>query len=99
MKLIKKLKILYHVNKLYQTIKKGVNMKKLLEREFILTIITIVANIWMAIAGFIPAELMIKIMAVVTLVYTVARAIVKFTPNKRDDKLLEDIEALFKSKK
>lgn len=98
MSLYKKLKIAYYANKLYRKLKGGIKMKKLLEREFILTILTIIASLFSALSGVIPADLMLKIMASVTMVYAVARAIVKFTPTQKDDKLLADIEKIFKKK-
>lgn len=99
MNLLKKLKLLYLASKLYKKIKEGVKMKKLLEREFLLTVLTIVASIWGASKGLIPQDMMIKIMAIVTMVYTVARAIVKFTPTKKDDEILKKLEEIFKNKK
>ena len=98
MKILKQIKLLYLFGKLYNKIKKGYDMKKLLEREFILSVATLVASIWAALAGLISAELMIKIMAWVSMVYAIARAIVKFTPSKKDDEILKQIEGIFKGK-
>lgn len=74
-------------------------MKKILEREFILSIVAIIASIWTAAQGIIPAELMVKIMAWVAMVYAIARSIVKFTKTTKDDEILAKIEDIFKKNK
>jgi len=59
--------------------------------EFWLSVAAIVANVWMGISGFIPADLSAKIVAGVAMVYAIARAVVKFTPTKVDDEFLDKI--------
>ena len=98
MSLLKKLKILYLGNKLYKKIQEGIKMKKWFEREWVLTVLGIVASIWAAVQGIIPADLSAKIIAGVIMVFAIARAIVKFTPTTKDDEILQRIEDLFKKK-
>ena len=63
--------------------------------EFWLAVAGIVAQIWMAVAGLIPADLSAKVVGLVVVVYAIARAIVKYTPTKVDDAVLEDIVKKF----
>ena len=74
-------------------------MKKLLEREFLLTVAGIAASIWAATSGFIPADLAAKITAGVIMAFTIARAIAKMTKTTKDDEIIAKIEELFKLKK
>jgi len=46
----------------------------------------------------IPADLSAKIVGVAIMTYTIARAIVKFTPSRKDDELLDKIEQIVKPK-
>ena len=98
MGLLKKLKILYYANKLYKKIKEGIEMKKFFEREFILTIIGIIAALWGSLQGVISVDLSAKIAAGLVMVFALSRAIVKFTPTTKDDEMLKKIEAMFKKK-
>ena len=72
---------------------KGATMLKagIKSTEFWLSIAAIVANIWMGVSGFIPAETMALIIAGVACVYAIARAVVKFTKTTVDDKFLDDL--------
>ena len=64
--------------------------------ELLVTGATILASVWFAIAGMIPAELMVKIALIAGCVYTICRTIVKLTPSKVDDEILEKIAKKFK---
>lgn len=67
--------------------------------EFWLSILTIVGMIWSAVQGFIPADLVAKLIPAVVMVYGIGRAIVKFTPTTKDDQILEKLEEIFKPNK
>ena len=66
--------------------------------EFWLTVIGSGVAIFSAVGGLIPADLSAKIIAGAVMVYTIARAIVKFTPSRKDDELLDKIEQIVKQK-
>lgn len=74
-------------------------MKKWYEREWLLTVLGIIASIWAAVQGIVPVELSAKIIAGMVMVFAIARAIVKFTPSTKDDELLKKISDLFNPKK
>lgn len=85
--------------KILKEILKGGKMKTgVMTSEFWLSLASIAASIWFAVNGMIPAELTIKIVAVVTGVYAIARAVVKLTPSTKDDELIKKIEELFQKK-
>jgi len=67
--------------------------------ELYVTLATIIASVFSAIAGMIPPELMAKIVLVAGCVYTICRTIVKLTPSKIDDELLDKIAEKFKADK
>ena len=66
--------------------------------EFWLTVIGSGVAIFSAVSGLIPADLSAKIVGGAVMVYTIARAIVKFTPSRKDDELLNKIEQIVKQK-
>ena len=66
--------------------------------EFLLTVIGSLMAIFFALQGLISADLSAKIIAGAVMVYTIARAIVKFTPSRKDDELLNRIEQIVKQK-
>lgn len=98
MNVFKKLRLLYLASRLYRKLKEGIKMKKWLEREWILTVLGIIASIWGAVQGLIPADLSAKIVAGIIMVFAIARAIVKFTATTKDDEILAKIEEIFKKK-
>lgn len=65
--------------------------------EFWLSLLSIVATAYGAFGSMIPATLAVQIIAGLTLGYTLARAVVKFTLTPKDDELLAKI-ALILSK-
>jgi hypothetical protein len=66
--------------------------------EFWLHIVTIAATIFAFFANKIPADLMVKIVLASSSVYSIARAIVKFTPSKKDDAFLDEVANIVMSK-
>jgi len=67
--------------------------------EFWLSILSSVAAIYFAVENLIPPEIAAKITALITMIYTIARAIVKFTPSKKDDKILDRGVEIVEAKK
>ena len=59
--------------------------------EFWLSVAAVAANIWSAVQGFLPAKTAAIIVGSVVMVYTIARAVVKFTVNKVDDAFLDAV--------
>lgn len=98
MKILENLKTYYKIlvwsSKLKETIMENKNTEK--KSELYLTIGTIVINLFLAIQGLIPAELLAKILAILSGVYTIARTLVKMTKTTKDDKLLAKIEDILK---
>ena len=85
------LMIIKEVKKAMSEVKSGVTSS-----ELYVTIATIAASVFSAIAGMIPPELMTKIVLVAGCIYTICRTIVKLTPSKIDDELLDKIAEKFK---
>lgn len=98
MKILENLKTYYKIlvwsSKLKETIMENKNTEK--KSELYLTIGTIVINLFLAIQGLIPAELLAKILAILSGVYTIARTLVKMTKTTKDDELLAKIEDILK---
>lgn len=98
MKILENLKTYYKIlvwsSKLKETIMENKNTEK--KSELYLTIGTIVINLFLAIQGLIPAELLVKILAILSGVYTIARTLVKMTKTTKDDELLAKIEDILK---
>ena len=82
----------------YKKIKEAIKMKKFFEREFLLTLATWLAAVWMAVQGMIDAELTIKIMAGAAGAFALARGIAKITTTTKDDEFLDELEKRFKPK-
>ena len=91
-----KIKTLISLKKGVTKIKEDYMTKGLKSSELWLTVLGVIANVWAASQGMISAELSLKIITVAIGVYTVARGIAKITTTKKDDELLDKIEALFK---
>ena len=102
MNLWAKLKLILKLNKIIKNFIKEVKEMKpksgFLTSEFLLTVIGSLMAIFFALRGLIPADLSAKIIAGAVMVYTIARAIVKFTPSRKDDELLDRIEQIVKQK-
>jgi len=97
MNIIDKIKLLFLAKKSYEEVK-GAMKKGIWTTEFWLTVITVIVNIWFAVVGLIPADLVAKILAGVAAIYTIARTIVKLTPTTKDDELLDKIVSIVESK-
>jgi len=67
--------------------------------EFWLSVLSSVAAIYFAVQNLIPPEISAKIVAAIVMIYSIARAIAKFTPSKKDDELLAKIVAIVEGKK
>jgi len=63
--------------------------------EFYVMIASILGTISLAIMGQLPADLVAKIVLIGGSIYTICRTIVKLTPSKADDELLEKIVKAF----
>jgi len=98
MNIIDKIKLLFLAKKSYEEVKGAMVKNGLKSTEFWLTVITVIVNIWFAVVGLIPADLVAKILAGVAAVYTIARTIVKLTPTTKDDELLDKIVSIVESK-
>ena len=102
MNLIQKIKLYLKIRKEWNKIQREVKKMKpksgFLTSEFLLTVIGSLTAIFFALQGLIPADLSAKIIGVAIMTYTIARAIVKFTPSKKDDELLDKIEQIVKQK-
>ncbi len=94
------IKDIFKLIKIYKEVKKIMSKAKekpgIKTSELVVTIATIVSSIWLAIAGMVPAELMVKIVLISSSIYTVCRTIVKLTPSKLDDELLDKIAEKFR---
>lgn len=66
--------------------------------EFWLVVASAIVSIWFAVSGMIPADLSLKIVAGVGMVYTIARAIVKVTSSTKDDEILDKLEKIVNKK-
>lgn len=60
--------------------------------EFWVSLISILGMILGALFNLIPTETVAKLSVYVITAYTIARAIVKITPSKTDDKILDTIK-------
>jgi len=98
MNLIQKIKLYFKVQKEFKKIKEGAMKSGWKTTEFLLTVIGSLTAIFFALRGLIPADLSAKIVGVAIMTYTIARAIVKFTPSRKDDELLDRIEQIVKQK-
>ena len=66
--------------------------------EFWLAVATMAGGLYLGLGNMIPDALMAQIIMVSGSVYTIARAVVKFTPSKADDDLLDKIVDAFDKK-
>ena len=98
MNLIQKIKLYFKVQKEVKRIREGAMKSGWKTSEFLLTVIGSLTAIFFALQGLISADLSAKIIAGAVMVYTIARAIVKFTPSRKDDELLDRIEQIVKPK-
>ena len=98
MNLIQKIKLYFKVQKEVKKIREGAMKSGWKTSEFLLTVIGSLTAIFFALRGLIPADLSAKIVGVAIMTYTIARAIVKFTPSRKDDELLDRIEQIVKPK-
>jgi len=98
--MLKKLKQAWKLYKIYKEVKRIMadSKKGIKSSEMYVTIATIIASIWFALSGSIPPELCAKIVLIAGAVYTICRTVVKLTPTKADDELLEKIVKQFKKK-
>ena len=98
MNLIQKIKLYFKVRKEFKKIREGAMKSGWKTTEFLLTVIGSLTAIFFALQGLISADLSAKIIAGAVMVYTIARAIVKFTPSRKDDELMDRIEQIVKPK-
>lgn len=78
--------------KLRQIIQEGKKMKAGWKTtEFWATLLGIIGTLAGAVVGYLPPELVVKIITGLIAVYTVARAVVKLTPSTKDDELVAKI--------
>ena len=98
MNIIQKIKLYFKVQKEVKRIREGAMKSGWKTTEFWLTIIGSGVAIFSAVGGLIPADLSAKIVGVAIMTYTIARAIVKFTPSRKDDELMDRIEQIVKQK-
>ena len=64
----------------------------------LLNILSLILTAFAGFQGILSAELAAKILAGLVMVFTVANAIVKFTPSKKDDEFLAKVRELIESK-
>jgi len=98
MGILDKIKALFVLNKEFNKIKEAKMKSGFRTTEFWLTALTSLLSVYGAVSGLIPQDLALKIVAGIIMVYTIARAIVKFTPTTKDDEVLAKIEAILKEK-
>ena len=98
MNIIQKIKLCFKIKKEVKRIREGAMKSGVRTSEFWLTVIGSGVAIFSAVGGLIPADLSAKIVGVAIMTYTIARAIVKFTPSRKDDELLDRIEQIVKPK-
>lgn len=99
MNIFKKIKIFYKVWRMVLKLKEAVMGKGILTTEFWMAILSQGVPIVLALWGFIPQDVMIKIMAiggVLAGVYALARSIVKATATKKDDAIFNTIIKIIK---
>ena len=103
MNLWAKLKLILKLNKIIKNFIKEVKEMKpksgFLTSEFLLAVIGSGIAIFSAVGGLIPADLSAKTVGVAIMTYTIARAIVKFTPSRKDDELLDKVEQIISKQK
>jgi len=99
MNLIQKIKLYFKVRKEVKKLKEGAMKSGWKTTEFWLTVIGSGVAIFSAVGGLIPADLSAKIIAGAVMVYTIARAIVKFTPSRKDDELMDKVEQIISKQK
>jgi len=99
MNLIQKIKLYFKVRKEFKKIREGAMKSGWKTTEFLLTVIGSLTAIFFALRGLIPADLSAKIVGVAIMTYTIARAIVKFTPSRKDDELLDKVEQIISKQK
>jgi hypothetical protein len=66
--------------------------------EFWLGIFSIIVTIYSKVQGIIPPELMVKVIAILSGVYMIARGIAKLTKTTADDELLDKIDKIISDK-
>lgn len=94
-KLILYLKIFKELKKIKEVFMNNQNEKK---TELWYSIGIAIVNIYFAIAGLLPAELVAKLLTILAGIYTIARVIVKWTKTTKDDEIIEIIEKVLKDK-
>ena len=100
MNLIQKIKLYFTIKREVNKVKEVAKMKNgIRTTEFWLTVIGSAVAIFSAVGGLIPADLSAKIVGVAIMTYTIARAIVKFTPSRKDDELLDKVEQIISKQK
>ena len=99
MNIIQKIKLCFKIKKEVKRIREGAMKSGWKTTEFWLTIIGSGVAIFSAVGGLIPADLSAKIIAGAVMVYTIARAIVKFTSSRKDDELLDKVEQIISKQK
>ena len=99
MKVLKKIKLYFKVQKEVKRIREGAMKSGWKTTEFWLTVIGSGVAIFSAVGGLIPADLSAKIVGVAIMTYTIARAIVKFTPSRKDDELMDKVEQIISKQK
>jgi len=98
-KLYNQIKALLVIRSEFNKLKEVIKMKPGWKTtEFWLVVANVVANIWLAVSGVISPELAAKIIGTAVMVYTVARAIAKWTPSTKDDEFLDKLVEIFKKK-
>ena len=98
MNIIQEIKLCFKIKKEVSKIQEAHMKSGIHTSEFWLTVIGSGVAIFSAVGGLIPADLSAKIVGVAIMTYTIARAIVKFTPSRKDDELLDKIEQIVKPK-
>ena len=97
--MIKKIKLLFLLWKLVKMIKGGKMKNGLKTSEFWLTTGSGLLTLTLALLGQVNPALAIKIITILTAVYTAGRTLVKVTATDLDDKAIEKLGEVLASKK
>lgn len=98
MSIIDKIKLFFTVSKELNKIREAKMKSGWKTTEFWLTVLGALLSVLAMAGSLIPPTLTAQIVGGLIMVYTIARAIVKFTPSTKDDEVLAKFEALLKEK-
>lgn len=97
MNIIEKVKLLFALNKIFKEVTSLMKKGNWFSTEFILNLLTILGTLAAAVVGMLPAVLVLKIVAVLVVVYTIGRSIAKLTATTKDDEIIEKVGNIIKN--